>query len=59
MSHDMIISKKSYESRKYSVPHNVRIGSGALGNTTDKLKTRKPPGYIGKKEMIPHIRGNC
>ncbi len=39
--------------------HNTRIGSGALGNTTDKLKVRKAPGHIAKKEMIPHIRGNC
>ena len=49
--------KKSYGSRKYSVPHNVRIGSGAVGNTTDKLKTRKLPGYIKSKPMVPYIRG--
>lgn len=51
--------KKDPNIKKYIVPHNVRVGSGALGNTTDKLKTRKLPGYIAKKEMIPHIRGNC
>jgi hypothetical protein len=50
--------KKSYESRKYYVPDNVRKGSGALGNQTDKLKTRKLPGHIEKKEMIPHTRGH-
>jgi len=57
MSHMDYKFKKSYESKKYSVPHNVRIGSGALGNTTDKLKTRKPEGYIKSKEMIPYTRG--
>jgi hypothetical protein len=50
--------KKDPTSKSYSVPHNTRIGSGALGNTTDKLKTRKPPGYIKSKPMVPHTRGS-
>ena len=49
--------KKATNSKKYSVPHNTRIGSGALGNTTDKLKTRKLPEYIKPKPMVPYTRG--
>ena len=49
---------KSYESRKYSIPDNVRKGTGAVGNKTDNLKTRKLPGYIKSKPMVPHIRGS-
>lgn len=46
------------ESKKYTVASNVRKGTGALGNKTDNLKTRKLPGYIKAKPMVPHIRGS-
>ena len=49
--------KPCHCSTNYSTPHNVRIGSGALGNTTDKLKTRSLPGHIASKAQIPHTRG--
>lgn len=50
---------KKAHNKSFPDMNNVRKGSGALGNTTDKLKARKPTGYIKSKPMIPHIRGEC
>lgn len=57
----MIEFEKSYESRNYKVSDNVRKGTGALGNQTNKLKTRKLEGQhkADPHAQIPMPRGYC
>ncbi len=49
--------KPCHCSTEYYVPGNVKASAGAVGNQVDNLKTRKLPGHIGTKPMVPHTRG--